>query len=108
MSQKYILTLQISIFSKISVTSSLTVHSKLISQSSKVRKITILRNGLFSLSGSDITIPVSHNRISVGFNLKHFQVPKDLSYLHLYKSLVSIFCEVVILDELLFCKMEHK
>ena len=88
-----------------SVTSSFTIQIQLISQSSNVRKITILRNRLFSLSGSDVAILVSYNRFSVGFNLKHYQISKDLSYLHLYKRLLSIFREVVVLEELLFCKI---
>ena len=88
----------------ISVTFSFTIHIKLISQSSNVRNITILRNKLFSLGGNDITILESYNRFSVGFNLTHYQIPKDLSYLHLYKHLLSIFHEVVILKELLFAK----
>ena len=64
--------------------------------------------GGFSLSGNDVTILVSYNRFSVGFNLKHYQISKDLSYLHLYKRLIGIFREVIIWEELLFCKMDHK
>ena len=63
---------------------------------------------LFSLSGNDVVILVSYNRFSVSFNLKHYQISKGLSYLHLYKRLLSLFREAVILEELLFCKMDHK
>ena len=63
---------------------------------------------LFSLSGNDVAILVSYNGFSVGFNLKHYQMSKDLRYLHPYKRLLSIFHKVVILEELLFCKMDHK
>ena len=70
--------------------------------------LAILRGRLFSLSSNDAAILMSYNRFSVRFNLKHYQISKDLSYLHLYKRLLSIFREVVILEELLFCKMDHK
>ena len=90
------------------VTFSFIIHIKLISQSSNVRNITILQNKLFSPGGNDVTILESYSRFSVGFNLTHYQIPKDLSFLHLYKRLLSIFHEVVILKELLFCKMDHK
>ena len=60
-SQKYVSTLNYSIFPYILVTSDFTIHIKSISQSSNFRAITILHNGLFSLSGNDEFIPVSHN-----------------------------------------------
>ena len=59
---------------------------------------------LFSLSDNDVVILVSYNRFSVSFNLKHYQISKGLSYLHLYKRLLSLFREAVILEELLFAK----
>ena len=34
---------------------------------------------LFSLSSNDVVILVSYNRFSVSFNLKHYQISKDLS-----------------------------
>ena len=60
-SQKYVSTLNYSIFPYILVTSDFTIHIKSISQSSNFRAITILHNGLFSLNGNDEFIPVSHN-----------------------------------------------
>ena len=88
---------------KILVTS-FTIHIKLISQSNNVRKITILRNRLFSLNGNNVTILESYHRFLEGFNLTHYQIPKDLSYLHLYKCLLSIFHEVVIWKNCCFTK----
>ena len=77
---------------------------KLISQSNNVRKITILRNRLFSLNSNNVTILESYHRFLEGFNLTHYQIPKDLSYLHLYKCLLSIFHEVVIWKNCCFTK----
>ena len=71
-------------------------------------EILLFCGGDFTLGGNDVTILVSYDSFSVGFNFTHYQIPKDLSYLHLYERLIGIFREVIIWEELLFCKMDHK
>ena len=48
-------------------------------------EILIFCGGDFTLGRNDVTILVSYDSFSVGFNFTHYQIPKDLSYLHLYE-----------------------